>query len=180
MRRPVPLFLAVAQLACATAPVATEAPTELPGAGSIQRGSLGASFDGTHVLNPSISLARHADGSWSGSFSLAGTGSTIPLDVSVGKDAIRGVGFVLVRSTPEPGRTVYDGTFDGKRFHFELSEAEVRVKTARYEGTYTAPSRDGDALRFHAGGELVLTGAATAISAPPWPHLALALVAAFY
>lgn len=179
LRAGLPL-LALALSGCAGAPVMPEALEPYRPTGSVQRGAQGASFNRARVLNPSMSLARHLDGSWTGWFALAGTGTTVPLDVSVTPDAIRGVGFVLVRLTPAPGRTVYEGTFNGKRFHFELSAEAVAVKTAGLEGTYAGPVREGDTLTFHAGSDLTLTGEATAVAAPPWPQLALALVAAFY
>jgi hypothetical protein len=165
-------------LGCASSPVVPEAALEFKATGSVQRGSRGASFDAAHVVNPSISLTRHRDGSWSGTFARSGSGNTIPIDVSVTKDAIRGIGFVLVATQPEPGKTVYDGAFDGRRFRFELTASGLTAKTPVYDGTFSGSLVPGDTLRFEGGG-LILTGEATALGAPPWPHLALALVAAF-
>jgi hypothetical protein len=160
-------------LGCASAPSVPEAALEFKATGSIQRGSFGASFDASHVVNPGVNLSRHADGSWTGTFAQSGV-----IDVSVSKDAIRGIGFVLIASQPAPGKTVYDGNVNGKRFHFELGETLVTVKTPRYEGRFEGASVPGYPPRFEGGG-LILTGDAATPGQPPWPNMALALVAAF-
>jgi hypothetical protein len=172
---------ALAQLACASMTALPEVHQPFRPTGSVGRGTLQASFNRVQVRSRGLSLSQQRDGSWCGAFSLSGLGFEHPLDVSVGPDAIRGLGLVLIRSLPVAGTTVYEGALDGKRFRFELSAEEVRVKTERLEGTYAGPVRDpdGGALRFHAGAELVLTGEAAAVTDPPWPQLALALVAAF-
>ncbi len=166
--------------ACASAPLVPEAQGEFRPTGVIQRGAHGASFNASRVVSPNISLAKHADGSWSGQFALAGNGTTVPLDVSVSESAIRGVGFVLTRSTPSPGLTVFDGLFDQKRFHFEVSHDAFTIHTTRYTAAYGTPRAEGDQLFFGENKELILQGAATDVTAPQWPEMGLALVAAFY
>lgn len=167
-------------LGCASAPVVPEAgpPAAFKATGSVQRGAFGASFDAGHIVNPNLTLSRHADGSWSGAFARSGSGTTIPLDVSVTKEAIRGIGFVLVASRPAPGKVVYEGAFDGKRFTFELTPDGLTVKTPGYQGAFQGSLVPGDPPRFEGGG-LILTGEATDLANPTWPRLALALVAAF-
>jgi len=183
MLRRLVIALALAPVGCVSVSPAPEAVDSLAFelAGTIRRGATvdATTFTGAQVTSRSFNLSRQSHDAWVGGFSFNGLARELPLNLSVGPDAIRGIGFLLVRSSPGPGRTVYEGVFDGKKFRFEVSAEELQVKTARLASSYAGPVREGDRLILHSDSELVLTGDAMAMADPPWPHLALALVATF-
>jgi hypothetical protein len=164
---------------CVFPQVVPEASGEFHPTGSIQRGALGASFDGARIVSPNITLSRRTDGSWGGRFALAGSGDAQALDVSVAEHEVRGVDFVMVRER-DGAKTTISGAFKGKTFRFELSPALLSVHTTRFSGDYAGREQLGDgSVRYGPRGELSLTGEAAAETIA-WPQLGFALVAAFY
>jgi hypothetical protein len=165
---------------CVMPELVPEARGDFKATGSIERGPLGASFNSARVLSPSINLGKHTDGSWSGQFSQGRGGLTEPIDVSVTDSSIRGVRFTMTRARPATGREVYDGSFNGKQFHFELSADGLAVHTTHYSATYGTVKLGKTRSEFGEGGALVLTGDAADVTAPPWPQMAFAMLASFY
>lgn len=175
---------------CTLPAVVPEASTEFKATGTLQRGNRGASFDESRVVSPNIRLSKRADGSWGGRFALAGSGDSIPLDVSVTDKAIRGIGLVLLREDRSDGSVVITGSFDQrasgglggdkKNFRFELAPERAVIHTTRSDFDLESRSQRADGSVLYGEGDgLVLTGDAVKLPMV-WPHMALALFAAFY
>ena len=176
---------------CTLPAVAPEAATEFKATGTIQRGNRGASFDASRVVSPNITVSKRSDGSWAGHFAVAGSGASIPIDVSITDKAVRGIGLVLLREELGDGHVVISGSFDQrasgglggerKNFRFELSPDRAIIHTTRSEFELETRSERPDGSTLYGQGDgLILTGEAARLEPLAWPQMALALFAAFY
>lgn len=165
---------------CVLPQVVPEARGEFHPTGAIARGELKSTFDGARVVSPNLELARRTDGSWGGRFSQAGSGLTQAIDVSVERDVVRGVDF-LMRRERQGERTVITGTFKAKSFRFELWKDGFSAHTARYSADFGGRQAQPDgSIRFGDEGSLVMSGDAVALDPVAWPQLGFALFGAFY
>lgn len=176
---------------CTLPALIPEESVEFKATGTLQRGNRGASFDESRVMSPNIRLSRRTDGSWGGRFALAGSGNSIPIDVSVTDHAIRGIGLVLLREEMTDGSVVITGTFDQKasgglggdrkNFRFELAPQRAVIHTTRSDFDLESRSKRADGSVLYGEGDgLILTGDATKLEPLVWPQMGLALFAAFY
>jgi hypothetical protein len=161
--------------ACATAPAAPE--PEYKPTGEVVIYERTSTFDGTHVRGPSCNLSRRDDGSWGGV--LGGRG----IDVAVTNDSIRGVDLTISREESTRGHQVITALFMGLIYRFELSADGAIIRTPTRSMTF--PGRVvGERLASYGGGvggahgDFTLRGDAS-LENPPWPQLALALLATY-
>ena len=154
---------------CVTAQPLPETLTDYVPTGEVLLGAMGATFDSVRVRKPNVNLTKRADGSWGGVLGSSG------LDCSVTPNRVTGVGLTLVleESGGEKG-TLITGQWQGKPVRFELGPERAVIRAGKFSSTL---ERSGPTT-YGSRGELQLKGEA-ALADPPWPQLALALLAAF-
>jgi hypothetical protein len=140
--------------------------------GRLQMYDKSASFDEVRVRSPRANLSKRTDGSWGGVLDQQ------PIDVSVTDTAVRGANFVLSREDSTPGRLVITGQFKGKIYRFELDDQRARIRTPTTSLDFLTRAEVDGGRAYGPMRPFVLTGEAAA-DAPPWPQLALSLVAMF-
>jgi hypothetical protein len=169
------VFLALACGACATTPAAPE--PEYKPTGEIVSTWGTASFDEGHVRGPSCNLKRREDGTWGGTLGVRLTGNRA-VDVTVDDATIRGVDFLVSREESRPGHAVYTGTVQGFMYRFELDSDRALVRTPNFNQNFDGRTLSEKQATYGSAYSLQLRGDAS-LENPPWPQLALALIAAF-
>jgi len=159
--------------ACALPQTVPEAlSTEYSPSGNIQLFNSGASFDAVRVRSPYANISKRTDGTW------AGTLRETFIDVSVTDTHVRGANMLLTRGDSTAGHYVVTGQVNGRIVRFELDQEKAMIRTTTFSTTLTPRTLQADAAAYGGQSELQLRGQAALID-PPWPQMALALVAAF-
>jgi hypothetical protein len=164
------LFLSAALLAaaCKTAePVPGATGENYTPKGEIQFQGVGASWDDSRVVGPSVNMTLRTDGSWGGT--LRGEG----MDVSVYASRAAGVNFTLSWENTGDGM-VATGQWQGVITRFETTGDRLLIRTPRHSMTVTRH----DESSFGPNGEVVAKGQA-GLKNPPMPQFGLALMSAF-
>lgn len=166
-----PLLVALALSACTLPQVMPEVrDTPFVPTGEVVLYDRSVSFDAVRVRSPKANLARRTDGSW------AGVLDGRPVDVSVTETRLTGVDLLLTRAESFPGVVVITGQVRGRMVRFELDDRRAKLWGPLGSVELTGREVEPTQTTYGPQGNLELRGEAGDLE-PPWPQLALALVA---
>jgi hypothetical protein len=140
--------------------------------GQIRLYDRSSSFDEVRVRSAKANLSARSDGSW------AGTLGDTAVDVSVTDTHVRGANLLLTREESTDERYVVTGQFQGRIVRFELDQEKALIRTPALSVTLAPRTLSSDTSSYGGRQDLKLVGQAALIR-PPWPQMALALLAAF-
>jgi len=164
----------VALASCAEgAAGAGSAPADFaPTGGIVVASGNGSRFNATRVVGPKLDVSQRPDGTWGGSI-YGSSGTRTPIDATFKGGEFVGSN-IRLSITREGGQTTVVGSFQDRIIRFEVTAAEIRVRTGSRSENYVKLDAPGEY-----GGPQSLKLEGEAQQAPPTPAFALAMMGAF-
>jgi hypothetical protein len=165
-------MLALASCAEGAAGAGSDGSDFVPTGGIVVASGNGARFNATRVVGPKVQISQRPDGSWGGSI-YGSSGSRTPIDATFQGGQFVGSNIRLSISR-EAGLTTVVGSFQDRIIRFEVTAAEIRVRTGSRSENYVKLEGPGEY-----GGPQSVKLEGEAQSAPPTPAFALAIMGSF-